>query len=541
MTPESSQPESPVASTPRPEDSDPNAHPWAGPLHVFDSLPGRALGHYQVLEAIGVGTTGTVYRGRDLRVGRLVALKVLPPALAAHPDSVRRFRQEATCLSTVVHPNLVTFFTLEEDEGLLFLVMEHVSGPTLAACLPATGFPVETATGYARQIAAGLAAAHAQGIIHRDLKLSNVLVSQDGTIKIADFGLAKVMHSAASVRDRTREGMILGTVDYMSPEQVRGIEADARSDVFSFGILLFELLTGERPFHRPSSPETWAAILKEEPPDRHAIIPEPVHQVLSRCLSKDPAARFQSARELVDALTTLGVLQNGIDVEETERPKIRPRSMMTLVAALGLTLVGWSGYRLIAGRVSAADDRLTPTVHFERGIESQKKAEATGCFKDRETPCSIEKATSQLQQAVAEFQAALNARPSHASSLWNEALAEEGLCELKSRLKQWSQAQGACEQAIAHFTQALAPGTSYEDMPSRRPEEADVLWNRAITQRMRAQLANLDNKGKRAALVQAISDIDRVLHYDAFLQKRASEIVTYRGEIQQDLAALSVP
>ncbi|MGD8330736.1 MAG: AAA family ATPase, partial [Acidobacteriota bacterium] len=279
---------------------------------------GRTVSHYRVIASLGSGGMGEVYRAEDTRLGRQVALKVLPETLTTNPKHLSRFKREATTLAALNHPNIVTIFSVEEVEGLRFMTMELVAGATLEALLPAHGFGLDRFFSLAIPIAGAVAAAHDRGIIHRDLKPANVMVAGEGDdqrVKVLDFGLAKA--SAAGDADtKTREltvtatqaGTILGTPHYMSPEQARGEQIDHRSDLFSLGVVLFEMVTGRRPFQGNSSIELLSAILKDRPPSLTEIQPElPRHlgRVIGRCLEKAPADRYQTARDVFNELRAL--------------------------------------------------------------------------------------------------------------------------------------------------------------------------------------------------------------------------------------------
>ncbi len=239
---------------------------------------GQTLGHYRIESKLGQGGMGVVYAARDLHLGRRVAIKVLPPAAVADPDRRRRFVQEAQAASTLNHPNILHIYDVEatgaEDGSPAdFIAMEYVSGRTLDRLIAGRGLPVDQALQYAAQIAGGLAAAHAVGIVHRDLKPGNVMVNEQGLVKILDFGLAKLLEpleadeiaSTQAIQPGTQAGAILGTVPYMSPEQAEGKSVDARSDIFSFGAVLYEMITGRRAFPGDSTATTLAAILHQEP------------------------------------------------------------------------------------------------------------------------------------------------------------------------------------------------------------------------------------------------------------------------------------
>ena len=280
--------------------------------------PGTRLGPYEIVAALGAGGMGEVYRARDARLGRDVALKVLPGELAANPDRLRRFAQEARAASAISHPNLLTVFDIGEQDGVRYLVTELLEGETLRARLERGPLSVHKALELTAQWTRGLAAAHERGIVHRDLKPENLFLTRDGHAKILDFGLATV--AAATLPDdatqiggfagqplapRSEPGLIFGTVAYMSPEQVRGRPADARSDLFALGVILVEMVTGRQPFRRSSAAETMAAILKEEPPRLAASgvqTPPALERIVRRLLAKAAAERYPAARALLSEL-----------------------------------------------------------------------------------------------------------------------------------------------------------------------------------------------------------------------------------------------
>ena len=276
-------------------------------------VPGTRLGQYEIVAPIGAGGMGEVWRARDTRIGRDVAIKILPATFTSDPERLRRFQQEAQSAGTLNHPNLVTVHDVGADNGTSYVVMELLEGETLREKIEhdraSVRLSVRKAIDYSVQIASGLAAAHEKGIVHRDLKPENIFITKDGRAKILDFGLAKVT-SRASVsgtaetvtqQRATAAGTVLGTAGYMSPEQVRGTGVDHRSDIFSFGTVLYEMLAGRPAFVRGSSAETMTAILKEDPPelaDSGATVPPAVDVVVRHCLEKNPEERFQSARDL---------------------------------------------------------------------------------------------------------------------------------------------------------------------------------------------------------------------------------------------------
>jgi eukaryotic-like serine/threonine-protein kinase len=277
--------------------------------------PGTKLGEYEVKSLIGSGGMGEVYRARDSRLGRDVAIKVLPSLFSADSGRLRRFEQEARAAAALNHPNILAVFQMGTYEGAPYLVSELLEGETLREPIQRGRLSVRKAIDYGVQIARGLAAAHEKGIVHRDLKPENLFVTKDGRVKILDFGLAKLthrqcnsQHSAATVTEGTEAGLVMGTVGYMAPEQVRGQTAGHRADIFAFGAILYEMLAGKRAFQKPTSADTMNAILNEEPPGISHVTantPPALHRVVHRCLEKNPEQRFQSASDLAFALEAL--------------------------------------------------------------------------------------------------------------------------------------------------------------------------------------------------------------------------------------------
>lgn len=270
---------------------------------------GEVLSHYRILGRIGAGGMGVVYRAHDTRLGREVALKVLPPELAGSPERVARFEREARALAALDHPNIVTIFSVEEAQGCHFLTMQLVHGRTLGALIPAGGMAVERVVRIGVEIADALAAAHERGVVHRDLKPGNVMVTDDGRAKVLDFGLAKLRPGPSPACDVTGQptedaitgDLILGTTAYMSPEQAEGRAIDHRSDIFSLGIVLYEMLTGVRPFRGDTPVAIISSILKDAPArvvDLNPSVPSALDHIIARALAKDPARRYQSALDL---------------------------------------------------------------------------------------------------------------------------------------------------------------------------------------------------------------------------------------------------
>ncbi len=278
-------------------------------------MNGRVIGHYRVLEKIGAGAMGEVFRARDERLGRDVALKIIRPASNSNPDHVRRFELEARAAAALNHPNIVAIYDVGQDEGAPYIVCELLEGKTLRKRLLEGKLSVRLALDYALQMVQGLIAAHDRRIVHRDLKPENLFITKDERIKILDFGVAKLQSvgedSGRTIEDLTtvtKSGAVIGTVAYMAPEQLRGKAVDHRSDIFSVGAILYEMLTGRRAFLGETEVDTITAVLREEPPElnlEQAGIPSAIQQVARHCLEKDPEKRFQSARDLHFALETL--------------------------------------------------------------------------------------------------------------------------------------------------------------------------------------------------------------------------------------------
>jgi serine/threonine protein kinase/tetratricopeptide (TPR) repeat protein len=273
---------------------------------------GARLGPYEITGLIGAGGMGEVYRARDTRLGRDVAVKVLPAEFADDPDRLRRFEQEARAVAALNHPNILVVHDVGTHEGAPYLVTELLEGESLRTRLHVGALPVSTAIDFADQMARGLAAAHEKGIVHRDLKPENLFLTRLGCVKILDFGLAKLLRSpqevsaASTVAGVTQPGTIMGTAAYMSPEQIRGQEIDHRADIFAFGCVLYEMLSGEQPFPGTTAADTLAAILTRDPRplvDSQPEVPAALELVVLRCLEKRPEDRFDTARDVAFALT----------------------------------------------------------------------------------------------------------------------------------------------------------------------------------------------------------------------------------------------
>jgi serine/threonine protein kinase/tetratricopeptide (TPR) repeat protein len=275
-------------------------------------ISGSRLGPYEIVAAIGAGGMGEVYRARDTRLGRDVAVKVLPAQFASDPGRLRRFEQEARAVAALSHPNILAIHDVGTHEGSPFIVSELLEGETLRDRLKSGGLTIRKAVETSVQIAQGLAAAHEKGIVHRDLKPANVFVTKDGHVKILDFGIAKLTRpdpgpqaTTLTPEPSTETGGVLGTVGYMSPEQVRGLPTDHRTDIFSFGCVLYEMLSGRSPFRKETTAETMTAILHEDPPALAGVgreIPPALEGIVTRCLEKRPEDRFTSAHDVALAL-----------------------------------------------------------------------------------------------------------------------------------------------------------------------------------------------------------------------------------------------
>src|SRR5580693_3443535 len=268
---------------------------------------GTKLGLYEIQSSLGAGGMGEVYRATDTKLGRDVALKVLPAEMAHDAERLGRFRREAKTLAQLDHPNIVTIYSVEESNGVHFLTMQLVEGQPLDRLICAGGLPLDQIIEIASALGDALAAAHEKGIVHRDLKPANVMVSNEGRVKVLDFGLAKDIR-AANLSDatmtsdsRTQIGVVMGTPAYMSPEQTSGRPLDHRTDIFSLGVLLHEMATGRRPFEGTSSAELVSAILRDTPPsvtDARPDLPSDLARIVRRCLEKDPRHRVQTARDV---------------------------------------------------------------------------------------------------------------------------------------------------------------------------------------------------------------------------------------------------
>ena len=331
-------------------------------------LPGTRLGPYEVVIAIGAGGMGEVYRGRDSKLGRDVALKVLPAAFTSDPERMARFEREARLLAALNHPNIAHIYGLEESSGVPALVMELVEGPTLADRIAAGAIPLDEALPIAKQIAEALEYAHEKGIVHRDLKPANIKVRADGTVKVLDFGLAKALTDDPTIGDMSNSptlsmgatvaGVILGTAAYMSPEQAKAKPADRRADIWAFGVVLYEMLTGEQLYTGETAAETLASVIKETPDISKLppATPPAIRNLVARCLEKDPRQRLQHIGEARIAIERAG--------ESVAAPAsvTQPRKPVAWMALSGVLLAGLAAFALAYFLESPRSQ--TPAVRF---------------------------------------------------------------------------------------------------------------------------------------------------------------------------------
>src|SRR5262245_47919151 len=346
------------------------------------TLPsGSRLGPYEILAPLGAGGMGEVYRARDPRIGRAVAIKVLPASFSSDTDRLKRSEQEARAAGVLNHPNVTIVYDVGRHDGAPYVVQELLEGQTLRAELSGGRFSPRKAIDYAIQIAQGLGAAHERGITHRDLKPENLFVTRDGRVKILDFGLARqhlLLGAAdATMTQQTEPGTVLGTVGYMSPEQVQGRPADARSDIFSFGAVFYEMLAGRRAFKGDSAAETMHAILRDDPPDLQEggkTLPPALDRIVAHCLEKTPDLRFQSARDVafnLESVTTLSGSGRGGVSPATVTSGWRRGALngaLVVVGALAGALGGWT-FKTVPLPESPTYQRLT----FDRGAIGQAR------------------------------------------------------------------------------------------------------------------------------------------------------------------------
>ena len=339
--------------------------------------PGSKLGPYEILAPIGAGGMGEVYRARDAALGRDVAIKVLPAAFSQDADRLRRFKQEAQAAAALNHPNILTIYHIGENQGSPYIASELLEGESLRQRLQSGPLPLRKVVEYTTQIARGLAAAHDKGIIHRDLKPENIFVTRDGRAKILDFGLAKLTRpeekgsgpDTQTLTSASEPGFVLGTVGYMSPEQVRGQAASPASDLFSFGAILHEMLTGRRAFRGETSADTMSAILKEDPPqitELNPQIPPALERIVGHCLEKNPDERFQSARDVAFNLEALS--QDSGTSQKPTLPKAGSRSRRLRAVAATLTALALvAAGAFLLGRMNHSKPPIYQRLTYRQG------------------------------------------------------------------------------------------------------------------------------------------------------------------------------
>jgi serine/threonine-protein kinase len=333
--------------------------------------PGTKLGAYEIVEMVGAGGMGEVYRARDTVLGREVAIKILPPIFSRDADRLRRFEQEARAAAALNHPNILSIHQLGVHDGAPYLVSELLEGETLRSRLEQGALPASTTVDYTFQLVGGLAAAHEKSIVHRDLKPENIFLTTHGLVKILDFGLAKLRRpeelgppeTAMTQGSGTMPGIVMGTLGYMSPEQVRGQQVDHRSDIFALGAIFYEMLSGKRAFQGNTPADTLTAILIHDPPSLIGTSPNitaPLERIIRRCLEKEPNERFQSAKEVGFALKALSDVPASVRADSGKAPAVRIPQQLTAQATLGLAglaIVVVLGL-LIAANVGGLRDRL---------------------------------------------------------------------------------------------------------------------------------------------------------------------------------------
>jgi serine/threonine protein kinase len=364
-------------------------------------VTGRTISHYEILEKLGAGGMGEIYKARDPRLNRTVAVKVLPGSATGDPERRRRFLQEAQAASGLNHPNIITIHDIVTDDGSDYMVMEFIAGKTLSEVIPPGGLDMSKTLQYATQIADALGAAHAAGIVHRDLKPGNVMVMPSGRLKILDFGLAKITTETALTEATqtiasgpvTVEGSILGTVSYMSPEQAQGKRVDQRSDIFAFGALLYEMVTGHKAFAGDSALTTLTAILRDEVrpvSDFASGVPPELEEVIGRALRKDPAQRWQNMQEIYGVLTALRQrYESGIlDPTQILPPRKEKSPLLPAAAVAAITVLGLSGWWVAARRGAAPKPQALPP----QQAQVQPPAPAPGPAVETPTPTEQPKA-----------------------------------------------------------------------------------------------------------------------------------------------------
>ncbi len=353
---------------------------------------GRTLGHYRIAARLGPGGMGEVYLAEDTKLNRKVALKILPAEVAGDPERRKRFEREAQAVAALNHPGIVTVHSVEEAEGVHFITMELVEGRTLSELIPKDGLPLGRFFEVAVPLADAISAAHGRGITHRDLKPENVMVTDDGRIKVLDFGLAKLMEGAPAggaasplpAATTTEPGRILGTVAYMSPEQAEGKPVDPRSDIFSLGVVLYVMATGRRPFDGDTPASILSSVIKDTPPsvtERKPALPRDLGRIVRRCLHKDPERRYQTAKDIRNELEEL---RKDLDSGELLSPLVeRPRRRLVMTApamTLGVLVLGISAFVLFFRGGGAEGGWEIKPLTTQRGVEGSPTWSPDGTF-----------------------------------------------------------------------------------------------------------------------------------------------------------------
>jgi serine/threonine protein kinase len=366
-----------------PVDRPPASPPTPAPVRPSEpaaaALTGRRISHYRVLGVIGGGAMGLVYKAEDLKLGRSVALKFLPEELTKEPLAIERLRREARAASALTHPNICTIHAIEEDSGHPFIVMELLEGHTLRDRIARGPLSIVETADFGIQIAEALQVAHQQGIIHRDIKPTNIFITAGNKIKVLDFGVAKHVQdpgvselnerpegALSATPDLTKTGVMMGTAAYMSPEQVRGEELDCRTDLFSFGLVLYEMATGRQAFDQPTASLLRDAILNRTPdPVRrlNARVPAALVQIIEKAIQKDRASRYQTAAQIRDDLAR---------VSPSGRPRRRLAALASLLAVLALAGAGWLYWR--SSSAGREDSIVATTFTTYPGQESQRSS-----------------------------------------------------------------------------------------------------------------------------------------------------------------------
>ncbi len=455
---------------------------------------GTLLGPYEVLGPLGSGGMGEVYRARDTRLGREVAIKVLPETVSADPERLARFQREARSASSLNHPNVVTIYDVGGEGAVPFIAMELVSGTPLEARLAQGALAIPETLAIAAQIADGLAALHAVGVVHRDLKPANVMVTDEGRVKILDLGLARVTGRDASAPEPpfaptasgvTMAGAVMGTSGYMSPEQALGQPADYRADQFALGTIVYEMATGRRAFRRATTPETLAAIIRDEPEpigDVNRRVPAPLRWVVERCLAKDPRRRYAStedlARDLAMLRDRLPEVTGGASSASAPSGRPRFRGLGPALAAAGLLAIGLLGWRVLRQEGSWKDPlagarftRLTDWEGSELDAAISRDGKFVAFLSDRDGPFDV----WVTEVGSGQF---LNLSRGQARPLYVDELRTVGFADDGSHV--WFRVDpGDPARPLAEAT-VLVPTLGGTPRPFPAPDVAEVDWSRDL-------------------------------------------------------------